>query len=110
MLYRLLTASFPFQRRNYNTDLQLYKAVKEANFTYPSGCQASEDVRELVKLMLNPNPDDRISIQQVMEHKWFKVDLPNDWNKDFTQDIVQKQQKLQSKEDIEKIISEVFEA
>lgn len=38
--------------------------------------QASEGVRDIMHRMLNPNPKERINVQEIMQHPWFMTDLP----------------------------------
>jgi serine/threonine protein kinase len=38
--------------------------------------QASEGVRDIMHRMLNPNPNERITVPEIMAHPWFCTDLP----------------------------------
>eukprot|EP01024_Parvocaulis_polyphysoides_P049393 TRINITY_DN47833_c0_g1_i4.p2 TRINITY_DN47833_c0_g1~~TRINITY_DN47833_c0_g1_i4.p2 ORF type:complete len:116 (-),score=14.22 TRINITY_DN47833_c0_g1_i4:183-530(-) len=70
--------------------------------------QVSESARDLVEKMLNPDPISRYSIQEVIQHPWFKVNLPRDWRESFEQQVLEQQQHLPSEQDIRYIIDQVF--
>ena len=38
---------------------------------------SSRESKDLIVAMLNPNPNDRLSIEQVLQHSWFTAELPS---------------------------------
>lgn len=67
LLYSLLVGQLPFDDDNINN---LYKKIQNGRFFMPQWL--SSDVRGLISSMLKTNPSERISVKQVLEHKWLK--------------------------------------
>uniref|UniRef100_A0A803MVM3 Protein kinase domain-containing protein n=1 Tax=Chenopodium quinoa TaxID=63459 RepID=A0A803MVM3_CHEQI len=70
ILFVLLAGYLPFHDENI---MQMYRKVYKGDFTCPSWFSA--EARELITRMLDPNPATRITLAEIMESKWFKVDI-----------------------------------
>lgn len=69
ILYVLLAGFLPFDE--YNT-MELYKKIEEADFTFPSWFP--EGAKNLVMRILVANPKARMTMSEVIEDNWFKID------------------------------------
>ncbi|ONI24768.1 hypothetical protein PRUPE_2G261600 [Prunus persica] len=67
ILYVLLAGCLPFHDTNL---IQMYKKIGKAEYKCPSWF--SVEVRKLLSRILNPNPNKRILISNVMESPWFR--------------------------------------
>ncbi|KAK1279759.1 CBL-interacting protein kinase 32 [Acorus gramineus] len=67
ILFVLLAGYLPFDDSNL---MNLYKKISHAEFTFPSWL--SSGATELLTRILDPNPMTRITIQEILENKWFK--------------------------------------
>ncbi|WUR04795.1 serine/threonine-protein kinase [Vairimorpha necatrix] len=73
ILFVLLNGSVPFDDKEVT---QLQDKIKAGNFQFTNGI--SEDSKDLVIKMLQPNPLSRIHLPQVLEHRWINIgyDIP----------------------------------
>ena len=71
ILFALLVGYLPFDDQNVNI---LYKKIKAGYFKIPT--YLSEGVTDLLRQLLQADPVNRITIQQIKDHKWFQQDLP----------------------------------
>ncbi|CAA7406887.1 unnamed protein product [Spirodela intermedia] len=67
ILFVLMAGYLPFDDPNLPS---LYKKIFKADFSCPSWFSTS--VKKLIKRMLDPNPETRIKIAEVVENEWFK--------------------------------------
>lgn len=67
ILFVLMAGYLPFEDSNL---MSLYKKIFKAEFSCPSWFSTS--AKKLIKKILDPNPQTRISISQVIENEWFK--------------------------------------
>ena len=65
----MLVGSLPFDDQEL---YELYKQIKLGKFYLPS--TLSLEAIDLLKRILNIDPAKRISIDEVKNHKWFKMD------------------------------------
>ncbi|KAF9937081.1 hypothetical protein BGZ65_001829 [Modicella reniformis] len=70
ILYALLTGHLPFDDENIR---QLLSKVKAGKFLMPT--DISKDAQDLISRMLTVNPKHRITMQNVMRHPWFRMDV-----------------------------------
>lgn len=70
ILYVLLAGYLPFQDKNM---MDMYKKICKAELKWPSWF--SSDVRKLLRRILHPNPNRRISIEEIRTHPWFRIGL-----------------------------------
>mmetsp|Transcript_989 Transcript_989/g.3805 ORF Transcript_989/g.3805 Transcript_989/m.3805 type:complete len:203 (-) Transcript_989:84-692(-) len=70
-LYILLSAQAPFDAPG-NTSL-LIRKIKGGvvNFNLPCFRNVSDEVKDLILRMLTVSPDERITVDEMMEHPWF---------------------------------------
>eukprot|EP01025_Chloroclados_australasicus_P030488 TRINITY_DN3059_c0_g5_i1.p1 TRINITY_DN3059_c0_g5~~TRINITY_DN3059_c0_g5_i1.p1 ORF type:complete len:372 (-),score=41.09 TRINITY_DN3059_c0_g5_i1:462-1577(-) len=106
-LYYLLTGNYPFDPQQFTMG-ELFQKIRGAEYGWPRNCRVSQAVKNLVALMLNPNPSNRCSIDDVIRNGWFQVGLPANWNKNFDAQVQEKQQLLQTDEEISKIVDGII--
>ncbi|XP_027343278.1 CBL-interacting serine/threonine-protein kinase 23 [Abrus precatorius] len=69
VLFTLLAGQVPFEDNN---SFLLCQKIFQAKLTFPS--YISSSVKRLLKRIIDPNPDTRITIQEIYDHEWFKKD------------------------------------
>lgn len=71
IMYILLCASPPF---GGNTDQEIFKKIKIGNYDIKSSPwhKISKEAKHLISLLLEKNPNLRISASEALNHKWFK--------------------------------------
>ncbi|KAL5647335.1 hypothetical protein ACJX0J_041690, partial [Zea mays] len=67
ILFVLMAGYLPFDDANL---MGLYKLICHATFSYPPWF--SFGARKFIKRILDPNPDTRIKIAEILEDEWFK--------------------------------------
>ncbi|KAG0497198.1 hypothetical protein HPP92_001889 [Vanilla planifolia] len=67
ILFVLMAGYLPFDDSNL---LSLYNKIFKADFTCPSWF--STNAKKLIKKILDPNPQTRITIAEILENEWFK--------------------------------------
>ncbi|KAK8967900.1 CBL-interacting protein kinase 23 [Platanthera guangdongensis] len=67
ILFVLMAGYLPFEDENL---MSLYQKIFKADFSCPSWFSSS--VKKLIKRILDPNPQTRITIEEVKESEWFK--------------------------------------
>lgn len=67
ILFVLMAGYLPFDEPNH---VALYKKISKAQFTCPSWF--SPEAKKLLKRILDPNPETRIKIHELLEDEWFK--------------------------------------
>lgn len=72
ILYVLLCGKLPFDD-DYVP--YLFKKIRGGIYTIPD--HVSPDAADLVRQMLRVDPLNRITIDGIREHRWFRVDLPD---------------------------------
>ncbi|KAK9161855.1 hypothetical protein Syun_008196 [Stephania yunnanensis] len=77
ILYVLLTSSLPFDDRNL---VVLYQKAAKGKTNIPSWL--SPGARNLIRRILDPNPDTRITIAEIKEDGWFNQDYIPSTNHD----------------------------
>jgi calcium-dependent protein kinase len=80
ILFILLCGYPPF---NGNTNVDIFHAIQNQNPIF--GGEEWEDItseaKDLIKLMLKKNPSERLSAEQCLTHKWFKIMESSERNK-----------------------------
>ncbi|KAJ6923524.1 hypothetical protein NC652_016987 [Populus alba x Populus x berolinensis] len=69
ILFELLSGYLPFDERNL---IMLYKKISTAEYTCPLWFTKSQ--RKLISRILDPNPRKRITIPEIIEDEWFRID------------------------------------
>lgn len=67
-LYSFVFGDIPW--RNCNSIPVLYEFIKNNEITFPSGIKVSDELKDLIMGMLTKDPDMRIDLEQIKEHKW----------------------------------------
>eukprot|EP00826_Nyctotherus_ovalis_P024964 TRINITY_DN1926_c0_g2_i3.p1 TRINITY_DN1926_c0_g2~~TRINITY_DN1926_c0_g2_i3.p1 ORF type:complete len:192 (-),score=53.89 TRINITY_DN1926_c0_g2_i3:391-966(-) len=70
LLYFTLTGKLPFASA---TEQLLHTQIKGAQFTFPQGL--SSNAKSLVRSLLTPKPERRVSASQALDHPWFAANL-----------------------------------
>lgn len=68
ILYAITVGCLPFDGTNIN---QIFKKITHTNPPYP--LNMSDQLKDLIQGMLCKNPQERLSIQQILENEWLKV-------------------------------------
>ncbi|KAF7302482.1 Non-specific serine/threonine protein kinase [Mycena chlorophos] len=71
ILFVLLTGRLPFEDENIAT---LFRKIEEVKYEMPS--YLSPGAQNLIQSMLTADPTKRLTIPQIMEHPWVRVNLP----------------------------------
>ena len=66
----MLCGYLPFE--DPNTD-KLYKKILDCHYSIPD--YVSEQGRQMIQKILNPNPEERYTINQIRNHPWFVINL-----------------------------------
>ncbi|CAM8899665.1 unnamed protein product [Rhodiola kirilowii] len=67
ILFVLMAGYLPFDEANI---IQLYKKIYKAEFSCPPWFSTGS--KKLIKRLLDPNPNTRITISELLENEWFK--------------------------------------
>ena len=71
ILFKMLTGVFPFaDASNSALTRQILTDMATGTVQYPQDSQVHLAAQELIKMMLNPDPKQRATLEQVQEHKW----------------------------------------
>ena len=68
ILFAMICGYLPFEDSNTNT---LYKKILAGDYLFPKFI--SNDARDLIKSVLNVNPDNRFSIEEIRKHSFFSL-------------------------------------
>lgn len=71
ILYAMVCGFLPFD--DQNNDI-LYKKITEGKYTIPNF--VSDSVKDLIKRILNNDPNKRFNIEQIKNHPWFHINNP----------------------------------
>ncbi|KAK8446910.1 hypothetical protein SEVIR_9G561900v4 [Setaria viridis] len=69
ILFVLMAGYLPFDDSNL---MRLYKLICQANISCPTWF--SSGAKKFIKRIIDPNPDTRITIAEILEDEWFKKD------------------------------------
>ena len=72
ILYALLTGTLPFDDESVQI---LFKKIRSGVYLTPE--YLSRPVANLIERMLTVDPLKRATIKDIIEHEWFKVNLPD---------------------------------
>lgn len=65
--YVLLTGCFPFWDKN---NAVLYEKIRKVEYGWPSGSDISPEAKDLIRHLIEKNPDKRFSAEQALQHPW----------------------------------------
>ncbi|XP_052168520.1 putative CBL-interacting protein kinase 27 [Oryza glaberrima] len=71
ILYVLLAGALPFQDDNL---VCMYRKMRRGDFCCPPW--VTTDARKLIKTLLDPNPDTRVTVAGLLETPWFRKTAP----------------------------------
>jgi len=63
----LLTGCFPFWDKN---NAVLYEKIRRAEYGWPSGLQISAEAKDLIRHLIEKNPENRFTAEQALKHPW----------------------------------------
>ena len=88
ILYILLCGYPPF---NGNTNVEIFHAIQNQNplFAGEEWDDITNEAKELIKLMLRKNPNERWNAYQCLKHKWFKILEESEKNKNASRNFKQ---------------------
>jgi len=75
VLFTILTGEFPFQG---NSMAALYENIIGGNIAYPENCPCTGLLKDLIEGLLNPEPDERLTINGIENHPWVRPSSPDD--------------------------------
>ena len=84
ILYAMLDGTLPFDVHGSQSKWQLAERIREGAFDDPKGRSAA--ARDLVRRILVPSPKERLTIEGIKRHAWFRAsgaDAPLDLGADF---------------------------
>ena len=89
ILYMLLSGRPPFDG---DTEEEILEKVKLRDFSFESNewKNISEDAKDLVCLMLNPNPEERISAIDIVNHPWVQQGSKEEIKEEVVSDLLGK--------------------
>lgn len=71
ILFAMLFGELPFDEDNINT---MFKHIKNAKYYMKDA--ASIEAKDLLNKMIQPDPFKRITISEIKNHPWFKLNIP----------------------------------
>lgn len=75
--YQLLIGSTPFGDAESFTEL--YSRIQRADYGIPATARLSNLARDFIVTLLEPNPDQRPSARQVLQHPWILAHCPQEY-------------------------------
>ena len=70
LTYEFLVGKPPFEAESNN---ETYKRITKVDVKFPD--HVSDDAKDLIRGLLKKVPSQRLSLNEVMEHKWIKNNL-----------------------------------
>lgn len=67
IVYTLLIGVPPFQKKSVE---DIYRMIKLNNYIFPADCDVSDEAVDLITQILNTNPLERPSLEQILDHKF----------------------------------------
>lgn len=71
MFYTMIYGTLPFRGK---TDKELREKIKEAKVRFPRTVPITEDTKQIIKSMLDPNPETRLDLLNLMEMPYTQYD------------------------------------
>lgn len=80
MLYVMLFCEYPFERPPDRNDDQRFQKILQrilrVDYSFPQSVPVSDGCKDLISKILVGDPDRRITVQQILQHPWYKQGLP----------------------------------
>ncbi|ORX56610.1 kinase-like protein [Piromyces finnis] len=73
-LYNMVSGKYPFEFSQDDDLIDLYDRISKAEYQMPEGID--DDLKDLFTKMLEKDPEKRLSIKEIKEHKWVKSYFP----------------------------------
>jgi len=73
-LYNMVSGKYPFEFTQDDDLIDLYDRISKAEYQMPEGID--DDLKDLFSKMLEKDPEKRLSIREIKEHKWVKSYFP----------------------------------
>lgn len=73
MMYALLFGKPPFQSKDVQ---EIYERIKTNTYHFPIDKDVSEEAEELISSILNTNPLKRPTMDEILQHRWFRGPFP----------------------------------
>ena len=78
ILYCFLTARLPFGSANVQ---EMLNDIKTVNFEFPDDINLTNEAKDLIKLLLQVDPEKRPSLKDIKDSNWMKLNLEEPkWN------------------------------
>ena len=90
MFYAMLFGTLPF---NASTDQEIQKKIKAAKITFPKNVPVTEKAKELLLMMLQKDPTERLELIQMMDMEYYKLD-----DQDFQKIVDETEAKFKSQQ------------
>eukprot|EP01025_Chloroclados_australasicus_P033992 TRINITY_DN3479_c0_g2_i1.p1 TRINITY_DN3479_c0_g2~~TRINITY_DN3479_c0_g2_i1.p1 ORF type:complete len:492 (-),score=23.70 TRINITY_DN3479_c0_g2_i1:316-1791(-) len=104
-LFELLTGTTPFSRLEDQNNPDRVKVIlqraQNLDYRFPVYSQVSHEARDLVAKLLKLNPNDRLTIEQIFEHVWFRRNFPLQDPTQWTQSYVDEAMKDTERKELE---------
>ena len=71
-MFAMVCGSLPFDDDSMSA---LFQKIRDSKFYMPNFI--SDEVKDLINRMLQPNPVKRITIKEIRDHPWYARDLPS---------------------------------
>lgn len=71
MLFVMVSGKVPFKDKSKSLDV-LHALIKKGEYTFPTNVALSEPLKDLITKMLLVNPEDRITVEGIIDHPWFQ--------------------------------------
>lgn len=69
ILFAMVTGQLPWTQKN---DVALIEQIKQADYKMPT--YLSQSCQDLLRKLINPNPDDRVTSEEIFDQEWMKID------------------------------------
>ncbi|CCM05981.1 uncharacterized protein FIBRA_08222 [Fibroporia radiculosa] len=72
ILYTLVVGRPPFQTKDVKA---IYKRIRDNEYEFPADRVVSQQVQELVQQTLTPDPQQRPTLHEIVDHRWFTTGI-----------------------------------
>lgn len=104
-----MVGSYPFERpEDKHDDAKLQKMIQRilrVDYRFPPNIRVSEDLLDFLSKILVRDPERRITIGEIQNHRWYCKNLPPGV-REMNANLVVPHEGLQSLNEIEKIVQE----
>ncbi|KZT24843.1 Pkinase-domain-containing protein [Neolentinus lepideus HHB14362 ss-1] len=72
ILYTFVIGHPPFQTKEVKS---IYKRIRENQYEFPIYREISDDAKQLIQLILTPDPAQRPTLHEILDHDWFELGI-----------------------------------